>query len=159
MAVIVRTTRRRVAELSIITVLCFGLIPWCFYDAFYKMNMSESSKQFNLYAMPVLAIFGLLALRSAVKAFRLRIEADEQTGISLNGKPPIPWDAIEVDAGALAKNGYLYINYKGPRGQPARFTLDEFRLDYFDELYTMIRNKLSLPDESARKSKPPAASG
>ncbi len=84
MSLIIKSTRERVVKLSIATILCFGLAAWCAYDAFYKESMEESSRLFNLYAIPVLIVLGVIALLFAIKAVRFRIEADEQTGISLN---------------------------------------------------------------------------
>ena len=162
MALIIKSTRERVVKLFIVTVLCFGLVPWCWYDAFYKESMKESSRQFNRYAIPVLIVLGILAIFYAIKAARLRIEADEQTGISINGKEPIAWDAIEdIDTSALAKKGYLYLKYRKPSGESEIVKLDEYNLDFFDELYAMIRTKLALPQQSTpqTESPPSPASG
>ena len=157
MSLIIRSTRERVVKLSIATVLCLGLGAWCGYDAFYKESMKESSRLFNLYAIPVLIILSGVALFFAIKAVRLRIEADEQTGISLNGQPPIPWSSItDIDTSILAKKGYLFVKYRDPQDHEATLKLDEFNLDYFDELYAMIRTKLGLPTDSHDKSQPPA---
>ena len=157
MSLIIKSTRERVVKLLIATVLCLGLAAWCGYDAFYKETMKESSRQFNLYAVPVLAILGLAALFFAVKAARLRIEADEETGISVNGQPPIPWASItDIDTSILAKKGYLFLKYRDQQDREATLKLDEFNLDYFDELYAMIRSKLGLPADSPQKSQPSA---
>ncbi len=162
MALIIKSTRERVVKLFIVTVLCFGLAAWCWYDAFYKESMKESSRQFNLYAIPVLIVLGILALFYALKAARVRIEADEQTGISINGKEPIGWDAIEdIDTSVLAKKGYLYLKYRKSSGESEIVKLDEYNLDFFDELYAMIRAKLGLPQQSgpqAESSPGPASS-
>ena len=77
MALIVKSTRERVVKLFIATVLCLGLAAWCWYDAFYKESMKESSRQFNLYAIPVLIVLAVVGLFYALKAARLRIKADE----------------------------------------------------------------------------------
>lgn len=157
MSLIVKSTRERVVKMAIATVLCFGLGAWCAYDAFYKEGMKESSRQFNLYAIPVLIIFGLLALAAAVKAAKYRIEADEQTGIIINGKPPIPWSAIsDIDTSILAKKGYLFVKYRDGQDSETTLKLDAFNLDFFDELYAMIRAKLNLPEESSDESQTPA---
>ena len=151
-----------ILTLFIVTVLCFGFVPWCLYDAFYKETMKESDRLFNLYAAPILAVLGLVALFFAIKAARLRIQADEQTGISFNGKEPIPWDAIEdIDTSALAKKGYLYLKYRKSSGESETVKLDEYNLDFFDELYAMIRTKLALPQQSTpqTESPPSPASG
>ncbi len=140
-------------------MLCFGLVAWCWYDAFYKESMKESSRQFNLYAIPVLIVLGILALFYALKAARVRIEADEQTGISINGKEPIAWDAIEdIDTSALAKKGYLYLKYRKSSGESEIVKLDEYNLDFFDELYAMIRAKLGLPQQSGPQAESSSAS-
>ena len=155
MSLIIKSTRERVAKLSIATILCFGLAAWCAYDAFYKESMAESSRLFNLYAAPVLIVLGLVALFFAVKAVRLRIEADEETGIVLNGKPPIPWSAItDIDTSILAKKGYLFVKYRDGQGSEVTLKLDAFNLDFFDELYAMIRAKLGLPADSTEKPQP-----
>ena len=162
MALIIKSTRERVVKLFIVTVLCFGLVPWCWYDAFYKESMKESSRQFNRYAIPVLIVLGILAIFYAIKAARLRIEADEQNGISINGKEPISWDAIEdIDTSALAKKGYLYLKHRKPSGESEIVKLDEYNLDFFDELYAMIRTKLALPQQSGpqTESSPDQTSG
>ncbi|MCK4849889.1 MAG: hypothetical protein KAT11_00990 [Phycisphaerae bacterium] len=152
MALILKSTKERVVKLFIATVLCFGLLLWCLYDALYKESMKESSRQFNLYAVPVLAVLGIIALFYAIRALRFRIEADEQTGISINGQAPIAWDQIEdIDTSALAKKGYLYIKYRTSSGESATLKLDEYNLDFFDELYAMIRAKLGLPTQSSDK--------
>lgn len=155
MTVIVKTTKTRLAQLLFMTILCWGFAPYCQYDASYKYDRETQFDKwvFNQGAVPVLVILGVFAIRATVKAFKLRIVADEQTGITINNKPPIPWDGMKIDASILAKKGYLHLHYKDPDGNDARQTLDEFRLDYFDELYAMIRAKLGLPDESARESK------
>ena len=161
MALIINSTRERVVKLFIVTVLCFGLVPWCAYDAFVKEGVTESTRQFNLYAIPVLIVFGILALFYAIKAARVRIEADEQTGISINGKEPIAWDAIEdIDTSALAKKGYLYLKFRKPSGESEIVKLDEYNLDFFDELYAMIRTKLGTAQQgvplSGDSENPPA---
>ena len=157
MSLIIRSTRERVVKLSIATVLCLGLAAWCSYDAFYKESMKESSRLFNLYAIPVLIILGGVALFFAIKAVRLRIEADEQTGITINSQPPIPWSAItDIDTSILSKKGYLFVKYRDQQDREATLKLDEFNLDYFDELYAMIRSKLGLPADSPQKSQPSA---
>ncbi len=121
--------------------------------------MTESSRQFNLYAAPVLALLGLVALFFAIKAARFRIEADEQTGISVNGQEPITWDQIEsIDTSALAKKGYLYLKYRTSSAGSATLKLDEYNLDFFDELYTMIRAKLGLPQLADAQAEPSSAS-
>ena len=165
MALIVKSTRERVVKLFIATVLCLGLAAWCWYDAFYKESMKESSRQFNLYAIPVLIVLAVVGLFYALKAARLRIKADEQTGISVNSRPPIPWDAIEdIDTSILAKRGYLFVKYRDPQNNSVTLKLDEFNLDYFDELYAMIRSKLGLPaepqppDKSEPSPPPPTSS-
>ncbi|NIA06943.1 MAG: hypothetical protein GWP14_04760 [Actinobacteria bacterium] len=153
MSLIVKSTRERVVKLSIATVLCFGLAVWCWYDAFYKESMKESSRQFNLYAVPVLIVLGGVALFFAIKAVRFRIEADDQTGLSINGQAPIPWSSItDIDTSILSKKGYLFVKYRDPQDREVSLKLDEFNLDYFDELYAMIRSKLSLPADSPVES-------
>ena len=157
MSLIVKSTRERVVKLSIATILCLGLAAWCWYDAFYKESMEESSRLFNLYAIPVLIVLGVIALLFAIKAVRFRIEADEQTGISLNGQPPIPWSSItDLDTSILSKKGYLFVKYRDPQDREASLKLDEFNLDYFDELYAMIRAKLGLPAPQDDKPQPSA---
>jgi len=161
MALIVKSTRERVVKLFIGVILCLGLAIWCWYDARYKYTTEEQagSRRFNQYAAPVLVIFGALALFFAIKALRLRIEADEQTGLSINGQSPIAWNAIEdIDTSVLAKKGYLYVKYRDRQGQPAILKLDEFNLDYFDELYAMIRVKLGLPELAGSQTKSSSAS-
>jgi len=161
MAVVIKSTKERIVKLFIATVLCFGLASWCLYDYLYKESMKESSRQFNLYAVPVLIVLGIVALFFAIRAVRFRIEADEQTGISVNGQEPIAWDQIEnIDTSVLAKKGYLYIKYRKSPDESATQKLDEYNLDFFDELYAMIRAKLSLPQLADAQSEPsaPAAS-
>lgn len=156
MALIIKSTKERVVKLFIVTVLCFGLVPWCLYDYFHKETMTESSRQFNLYAAPVLAVLGLIALFFAIRAARVRIEADEQSGISINGREPIGWDAIEdIDTSALAKKGYLYLKYRKSSGELETVKLDEYNLDFFDELYAMIRDKLGLPQQEGPQAESP----
>ncbi len=153
MALIIKSTKERVVKLFIVTVVCFGLVPWCWYDAFYKEGMKQSSRQFNRYAIPVLIVLGIIALFYAIRAARFRIEADEQTGISVNGRAPIAWAQIEnIDTSALAKKGYLYLKYRTSSGESATLKLDEYNLDFFDELYTMIRAKLGLPQQTGPQS-------
>ncbi len=159
MALVIKSTKERIVKLFIATVLCFGLVPWCLYDALYKESMKESSRQFNLYAVPVLIVLGMIALFYAIKAARFRIEADEQTGISINGRAAIAWDQIEdIDTSALAKKGYLYLKYRKPSGESATLKLDEYNLDFFDELYAIIRAKLGLPELAGAQSESPPAS-
>ena len=149
MALIVKSTRERVVKLFIATVLCFGLASWCWYDATYKYVGQEDAKnrKINTAAIPVFTVLGLAALVFAVKAARLRIESDEQAGISVNGRDPIAWDTIEeVDTSVLSKRGYLYVKYRDRENSSATLKLDEFNLDYFAELYAMIRAKLGLPE-------------
>lgn len=154
MALIVKSTRERVAKLFIGTVLCFGLAVWCWYDVTYKYvgedyetGSKAGTRKFNQTAIPVLAVLGGLVLFYAAKAARLRYEADEETGISINGRQPIPWDAIQdIDTSALAKKGYLFVKYRTGPDQSAILKLDEYNLDFFDELYAMIRTKLGLPE-------------
>ncbi len=153
MALIVKSTSERVVKLFIVTVLCLGFAVWCWHDAFYKERMKESSRQFNLYAFPVMIVLGVVALVFAVKATRFRIEADEQSGISVNGQTPIAWEAIEdIDTSALAKKGYLYVKYRKSPNESDTLKLDEYNLDFFDELYTMIRAKLGLPEQAEAQS-------
>ncbi len=162
MALIVKSTKERIVKLFIATVLCFGLASWCWYDYSYKESMKESSRQFNLYAVPVLAVLGIIALFYAIRALRFRIEADEQTGISINGRAPIAWNQIEnIDTSVLAKKGYLYLKYRTSSDESATLKLDEYNLDFFDELYAMIRAKLGLPQQSGpqAESSPGPASG
>ena len=133
MALIVKSTKERVVKLSIATVLCFGLAVWCWYDAFYKESMKESSRLFNLYSIPVLIILAGVALFFTIRAARLRIEADEQIGISINGRAAIAWEKIEdIDTSELAKKGYLYLKYNDQQGRPAtlksRVTINQRRL-------------------------------
>ena len=159
MALIVKSTRERVVKLFIATILCLGLSAWCWYDITYKYVGEEhdANRKFNTAAIPVLVVLGLIGLFYALKAARLRIEADEQTGISINGRPPITWDAIEdIDTSILAKRGYLFVKYRDPQDNLTTLKLDEFNLDYFAELYAMIRAKLGLPDESPDESPPSA---
>ena len=161
MSLIVKSTRERVVKMAIATVLCLGLAAWGAYDYLYKEGMKESSRLFNLYAIPVLIVLGLIALRSAVRATRYRIEADEQNGIIINGKPPIPWSAItDIDTSILAKKGYLFVKYSHEDSETT-LKLDAFNLDFFDELYAMIREKQGLPAESSAQatdeSPPPSA--
>ncbi len=163
MALIVKSTRERVVKLFIVTVLCFGFAAWCQYDALYKYDSEEkaSKRRFNQGAVPVLIVLGGLVLFLAVRAAKLRIEADEQTGISINGRAAIAWEAIEdIDTSALAKKGYLYIKYRKSPNESATLKLDEYNLDFFDELYAMIRAKLGLPQLAGAQSEPsaPAAS-
>ena len=153
MALIVKSTKERVVKLFIATVLCFGFAVWCWYDAFYKESMKESSRQFNLYAAPILIVLGIIALFYAIRAARFQIEADEQSGISVNGQAAISWDTIEdIDASTLAKKGYLYIKYRKSADELATLRLDDYNLDFFEELYAMIRTKLSLPEQGGAQS-------
>ena len=155
MALIVKSTRERLVKLFIVAVLCLGLAVWSWYDATYKYIGEEhaGTRKFNQAAIPVLIILGALALVAAIKASRLRIEADEQTGISVSGQAPIAWQAIEdLDTSALAKKGYLYVKYRDANNELATLKLDEYNLDFFDELYTMIRSKLGLPATEPQKS-------
>ena len=159
MSLIVKSTRERVVKLSIATVLCLGFAAYCQYDASYKYTREEQAgtRKFNQFAVPVLIVFGVFALFFAVKAARLRIEADEETGISVNGRPPIPWASItDIDTSILAKKGYLFLKYRDQQDREVTLKLDEFNLDYFDELYAMIRAKLGLPADSPDKSQPSA---
>ena len=154
MAITVKTTKTRLAQLLFMIILCWGFAPYCQWDALktYDRETQFDKWAFNQGAVPILVVLGVFAIRATIKAFKLRITGDEQTGITVNDKPPIPWDGMKIDASILAKKGYLYVHYQDPQGQDARLTLDEFRLDYFDELYAMIRSKLGLPDESGRDS-------
>ncbi len=156
MAITVKTTKTRLAQLLFMTILCWGFAPYCQYDASCKYDKETQFDKwiFNQAAVPILVVLGVFAIRATVRASKLRITGDEQTGITVNDKLPIhiPWEGMKIDASILAKKGYLYVHYKDPEGQDARLTLDEFRLDYFDELYAMIRSKLGLPDESGRDS-------
>ncbi len=159
MALIVKSTRERLVKLYIVTVLCLGIAVWSWYDATYKYLGEEhaGTRKFNQAAVPVLIILGGFALFAAIKASRLRIEADEQTGISVSGKAPIAWQAIEdLDTSALAKKGYLYVKYRDEKNELATLKLDENNLDFFDELYAMIRSKLGLPATDAEKTAPDA---
>ena len=154
MALIVKSTRERVVKLFIVTLLCFGFAAWCQYDALYKYDGPEKAgkRRFNQGAVPVLIVLGGFVLFLAVRAAKLRIEADEQTGISINGQEPIAWDQIEnIDTSALAKKGYLYLKYRKSPDELVTLKLDEYNLDFFDELYAMIRAKLSLPTQPADK--------
>ncbi len=160
MALIVKSTKERVVKLFIVTVLCFGFAAWCQYDALYKYDGPEkaSKRRFNQGAVPVLIVLGGLVLFLAVRAVKLRIEADEQTGISINGRAAIAWEAIEdIDTSALAKKGYLYIKYRKSPDESATLKLDEYNLDFFDELYAMIRTKLGLPELAGAQSEPSAS--
>ena len=157
MALIVKSTRERVVKLFIVTLLCLGFAAWCWYDAKYKYIGEDkaSKRRFNKGAVPVLIVLGALALFSAVKAAKLRIEADEQTGITVNSRAPIAWDAIEdIDTSALAKKGYLYLKYRKSADELATLKLDEYNLDFFDELYAMILAKLGLPQQADTQSEP-----
>ena len=163
MSLIVKSTRERVVKLSIATVLCFGFAAWCWYDVNYKYTSEEyktdSKKIFTLKSnqvlVPALAILGAVALFFAIKVTRIRYEADEETGISINGRTPIPWASItDIDTSILAKKGFLFLKYRDQQDQEVTLKLDEFNLDYFDELYAMIRQKLSLPAETPDKSQP-----
>ncbi len=161
MSLIVRSTRERVVKLSIAAILCLGLAAWCWYDLKYKYigeeYTTDSEKAFtrksNQVLGPGLALLGTVAIFFAIKAIRLRYEADEETGISVNGQPPIPWSVVtDIDTSVLAKKGYLFVKYRDPQDQEATLKLDEFNLDYFDELYAMIRSKLGLPSDSPAES-------
>ena len=161
MALIVRSTRERVVKLFIVTVLCFGFAAWCWHDVTYKYigdeYKTEPKKAFtrksNVVLIPFLLVLGGVAVFFATKAARLRIEADEQTGITVNAQTPIAWDAIEdIDTSALAKKGYLYLKYRKSPDELATLKLDEYNLDFFDELYTMIRAKLGLPQQAGAQS-------
>ena len=157
MALIVKSTKERVVKLFIVTVLCLGFAAWCQYDALYKYVGEEKAgkRRFNQGAVPVLVVLGIVALFYAIKAARFRIEADEQTGISINGRAAIAWEAIEdIDTSALAKKGYLYIKYRKSPDESATLKLDEYNLDFFDELYAMIRAKLGLPELAGAQSEP-----
>ncbi len=157
MALIVKSTKERVVKMWIATVVCFGFAAWCQYDALYKYDGPEKAgkRHFNQGAVPVLIVLGGLVLFLAVKAVKLRIEADEQTGISINGKEPIGWDDIEdIDTSALAKKGYLYLKYRKSPDESATLKLDEYNLDFFDELYAMIRAKLGLPQLADARAEP-----
>ena len=155
MALIVKSTRERVVKLFIATVLCFGLAGWCWYDATYKYVGEDhaQNRKVNTAAIPVFAVLGLAALVFAVKAARLRIEADEQAGINVNGRNLITWDAIEdIDTSVLSKRGYLYVKYRDRENRSATLKLDEFNLDYFAELYAMVRAKLGLPESGGSQA-------
>ena len=159
MALIVKSTKERVVKLFVVGILCLGLTAWCWYDAEYKYIGEEHAgkRKFNQGAIPVLIILGALAMFGAVKASRLRIEADEQSGISVNGRSPIGWEAIEdIDASALSKKGYLYLKYRDGQNKLATLKLDEYNLDFFDELYAMIRSKL--PASSADRAQDESSS-
>ena len=161
MALIVKSTKERVVKLFIVTVLCLGFAAWCQYDALYKYVGEEKAgkRRFNQGAVPVLIVLGGLVLFLAVRAAKLRIEADEQTGISINGRAAIAWEAIEdIDTSALAKKGYLYIKYRKSPDESATLKLDEYNLDFFDELYAMIRAKLGLPQQTSPQAEPSSAS-
>ena len=160
MSLIVKSTRERVVKMIIATVLCLGFAAYCQYDAWYKYTREEQTgdRLFNQYAVPVLIVLGLVALFFAVKAVRFRIEADEEAGISLNGQEPISWSSItDIDTSILAKKGFLFVKYRDSQDSQVTLKLDAFNLDYFDELYAMIRTKLGLPAESPDKSQPPSA--
>ena len=151
MALVVKSTKERVVKWLLATVLCIGLAGWCWYDAKYKYigEEHESTRQFNERAIPVLLVLGIAALLHTIRVSRFRIEADEDSGISVNGREPIGWGQIDgVDTEILAKKGYLFLKYRKSGGEEAALKLDEYNLDFFDELYAMIRGKLGLADES-----------
>ena len=161
MALIVKSTSERVVKLFIVTVLCLGFALWCWYDLTYKYIGKDyetqpdkiRTRKFNQGALPVMIILGGVALVFAVKAIRFRIEADEQSGLSVNGQTPIAWEAIEdIDTSSLAKKGYLYVKYRKSPNESATLKLDEYNLDFFDELYAMIRVKLGLPEQAEAQS-------
>ena len=161
MALIVKSTKERVVKLFIATALCLGFAFWCWYDVTYKYigpeYQTNSKKAFtrksNEVLIPVLIVLGGVAAFFAIKAARLRIEVDEQTGISVNGQTAIAWDAIEdVDVSALAKKGYLYIKYRKSADELATLKLDDYNLDFFEELYAILRSKLSLPEQGESQS-------
>lgn len=163
MPLLVKSTKERVVKLFIVVVLCFGFAFWCWYDVSYKYIGEEYqtdskkalTRKSNQVLIPVMIVLGTVAVYFAKKAACLRIEADEQSGISINGQAPIPWDAIEdIDTSNLAKKGYLYIKYRKSPDELATLKLDEYNLDFFAELYTMIRAKLGLPELAGAQSEP-----
>lgn len=164
MVLLVRSTKERIVKLFIVVVICFGFAFWCWYDVTYKYIGEEYqtdskkalTRKSNQVLIPIMIVLGSVAVHFARKAASLRIEADEQTGITINGQAPITWDAIEdIDTSVLAKKGYLYVKYRKSPDELVTLKLDEYNLDFFDELYAMIRTKLGLPELAGAQSESP----
>ncbi len=141
MAVVGTLTSSRKMRWVLYMILSAGFSAYCYYDGWinpkYQVQEELSNRMFNQVGAVVLAVvFIVLVIRYLVQVSKTRVVVDD-TGIEVNGKVKIGYQAIvRVDDKNLEK-GLLDIFYREGAAE-RKYVLDNYVVTNFEEMVEEI---------------------